>query len=234
LPEAGNNLRILIIGAGGHGQVVADILLTAAQEGSAVRPVAYVDRDERLWNTSLLELPVVGAVADCARVHHDALIVAVGDNLTRGRLFDRLASHGERFAIARHPRAIVSATSTIRPGSVIAAGVVVNTGARVGANVILNTGCIVEHHNEIGNHVHVAPGARLGGNVIVEEGALVGIGATVLPGCRIGAWSVVGAGAVVTEHVPPGVVVVGVPARVNSRVKRRRRSPSGVRSVSFH
>lgn len=96
----------------------------------------------------------------------------------------------------------------------ICAGVVVNTGSVIGADVILNTGCTVDHHNRIGDHAHIAPGVHMGGEVEVGEGALVGIGATVMPRKRIGAWSVVGAGTLVTRDVPDGVVVVGAPARV--------------------
>jgi carbonic anhydrase/acetyltransferase-like protein (isoleucine patch superfamily) len=82
--------------------------------------------------------------------------------------------------------------------------------------VILNTSCSVDHHNVIGDHVHIAPGARLGGHVTIGEGTLVGIGATVLPGCRVGSWSIVGAGAVVTEDLSDGLVAVGSPARTVS------------------
>jgi len=71
----------------------------------------------------------------------------------------------------------------------------------------------VDHDCRIGDFVHLAPGVRLAGEVTVGEGALIGIGASVLPGVCIGAWDVVGAGAVVTEDVAPGVTVVGVPAR---------------------
>jgi acetyltransferase-like isoleucine patch superfamily enzyme len=60
---------------------------------------------------------------------------------------------------------------------------------------------------------HFAPGAQLAGNVYVEQGALLGIGACVIPGRRIGAWSVVGAGGVVIDDIPPYVTATGVPAR---------------------
>jgi len=75
----------------------------------------------------------------------------------------------------------------------------------------------VDHHNTVGDHVHIAPGAHLGGEVTVEEGAMVGIGAVILPGVKVGAWSVVGAGAVVLKDVPREVKVVGVPARPQSQ-----------------
>ncbi len=206
-------MRVLIIGAGGHGQVVADILLTASRHGSDDVPCGYLDHNKGLWSTAVHDLRVLGSIDECARFPHDAVIVGVGENATRRRLFERLSRSLERFAIARHPSAVLSSNCTIGHGSVIAPGVIVNTGASIGANVILNTGCSVDHHNVIGDHAHIAPGVRLGGDVKVGQGALVGIGAVVLPGRRIGAWSIVGAGAVVTEDVPEGVVVVGSPAR---------------------
>jgi sugar O-acyltransferase (sialic acid O-acetyltransferase NeuD family) len=207
-------MRVLIIGAGGHGQVVADILMTASRQGSDDYPCGYLDHNEGLRSKAILDLRVLGSIDECSRFAHDAVIVGVGDNMIRRRIFERLSRSLERFAIARHPSAVLSANCTIRHGSVVVAGVIVNTGASVGANVILNTGCSIDHHNVIGDHAHIAPGARLGGDVKIGQGALIGIGAVVLPGRRVGAWSVVGAGSVVTEDIPDGVVAVGAPARV--------------------
>jgi len=86
---------------------------------------------------------------------------------------------------------------------------------QVVADILLNTGCTIDHHNRIGDHAHIAPGVHLGGQVEIGQGALVGIGATVLPQRRIGAWSVVGAGAVVADDVPDNATVIGVPARLS-------------------
>ena len=95
----------------------------------------------------------------------------------------------------------------------IGPGAIVNCTATVGADVILNTGSVIEHDCRIGDHVHVAPGTVLGGEVSVGEG-VPGLGSRVLPRVKIGAWAVVGAGAVVTKDVPPFAVAVGVPAKV--------------------
>ena len=213
--------------------MVADILKSASRQGSDVQPCGYLDHNDRLWNQVLLDLTVLGSVDEWTRFDHDAVIVGVGDNETRRDLFDNLSRCGERFATARHPSAILSASCTIDQGSVVCAGVVVNTAAHVGANVILNTSCSVDHHNEIGDHAHIAPGARLGGDVTIGQGTLIGIGAIVLPGCRVGAWSVVGAGAVVTEDLADGVVAVGSPAReVGRRTRPRSRPTLRARAVS--
>jgi sugar O-acyltransferase (sialic acid O-acetyltransferase NeuD family) len=205
-------MRVLIIGAGGHGQVVADILLTAARHGAVQYPCGYLDHDENLWGNVLLDVPVVGSIDERHRFDHDGIIVGVGDNAARRHLFELLSRTGEQLVTAQHPSAVLSSNCVIRHGSVVCAGVIVNTGSCVGSNVILNTGCSVDHHSVIGDHAHIAPGARLGGHVTIGQGALIGIGAVVLPGRRVGAWSVVGAGSVVTKDLPDGVVAVGSPA----------------------
>ncbi len=205
--------RVLIVGAGGHAQVVADILLCAHNAGEPIRPIGYLDDNPDLIDQVLLGLPVLGQIGDVAAIAHDTLIVAVGHNHTRQRLFEQLQRQGESFAIARHPSAIVAADVTTGPGSMICAGVIINPGTSIGPNVILNTACTVDHHNQIGAHVHIAPGSHLGGNVRVGEGALIGIGATIMPGQKVGAWSIVGAAALVNRPVLNHTTVVGVPAK---------------------
>ncbi len=205
--------RALIIGAGGHAQVVAEILQCAHDAGENVSPIGYLDDDPNLVGRTLLDLPVLGTLADDVNVLHDALIVAIGDNATRRRVFDQLRQSGEQFAVAKHPRSIVACDVSIGEGTMICAGVIVNPGSVIGQNVILNTGRTVDHHSHIGNHVHIAPGVHLGGEVEICDGVLVGIGAIVMPRCQVGDWTTVGASACVTKSIPSGLTVVGVPAK---------------------
>jgi sugar O-acyltransferase (sialic acid O-acetyltransferase NeuD family) len=205
-------MRIVIIGAGGHGQVVADILRESAAAGFSARAVGYVDDRRAVDGTELVGVCVLGCISALSRIPHEGVIVAVGDNQTRARLW-RAVGPAETFVTAKHPRAIVSRDVTIGDGSMLCAGVIVNTGATIGHGVILNTGCTVDHHTTIGNFVHIAPGVHMGGEVQIGDGALVGIGAVILPQISVGAGSIVGAGAVVTRDVPPGVTVAGCPAK---------------------
>lgn len=206
--------RVLIVGAGGHAQVVADILLKMAAVGQPIQPIGYIDDNPAVEGLSFLGLPVIGTIAERARISHDALIIAIGDNQIRRRLAQELIAHGTRLASAIHPTAIIAGGVTIGPGATICARVVINPGATVGANVIVNTAGTIDHHNRIGDHVHIAPGVCTGGDVVIDEGAFVGIGATVMPQRRVGAWSVVGAGSLVQRDIPPGVVAFGVPAQI--------------------
>jgi sugar O-acyltransferase (sialic acid O-acetyltransferase NeuD family) len=205
--------KTLIVGAGGHAQVVADILLRRHEAGEPSKPIGFVDDAPEMEGQRILGLPVLGSVADVSHLDHDAVLVAIGDNRQRATVYGDLLKCGEIMRSAIHPAAVIAPDVAIGEGVVICAGVVVNTGAVVGENVILNTGCTVDHHCLIGAHSHVAPGAHLGGNVRVGRGALVGIGASVIPGRSLGNWAVVGAGAAVTANLSAHVTSMGVPAK---------------------
>jgi acetyltransferase EpsM len=206
--------RVVIIGAGGHAQVVADILMLLNDNGMPVQAIGYVDDDPQLHGTTRLGLPVLGALHDLPTIEHDAVIIGIGNNHIRRKIYEMLGAQGEHFAIAQHPSAVIARDVILASGTVVCAGAIVNIGATIGANVILNTACSIDHHSMIGNHGHIAPGAHLGGDVVVGRGALIGIGATVHPQRQVGAWTVIGAGSVVIGNIPDDSVAMGVPARV--------------------
>ena len=211
-------MRIIIIGAGGHGQVVADIVRSMPASDRSIEIVGYLD--DRFGEEDLVaDFPILGVARDLDRFPHDGVVVAIGDNRNRQVLFADLLERGEQILSLRHSSSVVSPRASLGSGTMISAGVIVNPGTVVGENVILNTGATIDHHNRIGSHAHIAPGAHLGGDVRVGEGALIGIGACILPGIQIGAWSVVGAGSVVTSDLPPGVTAFGVPAKTVSGTK---------------
>lgn len=209
-------MQILIIGAGGHGQVVADALLCARRAGQAVQPIGYVDDNRSITGQVRLGLPILGTIDELGTISYDALVIAIGNNRVRSRLYATLQQQGNCFATVCHPHAVIAANVCLEQGTVILAGVVVNTGCIIGANVILNTGCTIDHHSRIGDHVHIAPGVHIGGDVHIGEGTLVGIGATVMPQRGIGMWSTIGAGALVHRDLPACVTAYGVPAQLRN------------------
>lgn len=219
-------MQILIIGAGGHAQVVADALLQAREAGHHAEPIGYLDDNPSLIGQQRLGLPVIGALYSVATIPHDALVIAIGNNWVRKSLYLELQAQGYCFATVCHPRAIIAPDVKLGPGTVAFGGVVVNTGSIIGANVILNTGSTVDHHNHIGDHVHLAPGTHLGGDVQVGEGTLVGIGATIMSQRSVGKWSTVGAGALVNRNLPERVTAIGVPARIQE--------PATLKGERFH
>ena len=213
-------MRVLIVGAGGHAQVIADILLNMKGKEKELMPIGFLDDNHALHGKNFLGLPVLGPFASCSSIEHDAIIIAIGNNGIRRCLFEKFQIKGEHFFIARHPSSIIASNVSISAGSMICAGTVVNPSSVIGANVILNTGCTIDHHNRLGDHVHIAPGVSLGGEVTIGKGTLVGIGATVMPQCNIGEWSIIGAGALVNQSLPNHVLAVGVPARIIRRLDK--------------
>lgn len=206
------NDRTLIIGAGGHGHVIADILVNASREPSEV--IGFLDDDEAKREEEVSGIRVVGSTSEIDQIPHESVVLAIGDNRIRAGLSEKLDLEPPRLKSAIHSSAIVARSARVGSGSMLCAGVIVNAEADVGRLVILNTAATVEHHCKIGDYSHVAPSACLGGGAKLGRGVLLGLGAKVLPGLEVGDWSVIGAGAVVTGDVPSGCVAVGVPARV--------------------
>lgn len=201
--------RLAIIGASGHGKVVAD-----AAERSGWAEILFFD-DGIAAGTPIGGRTIEGSTADLLvrGSDFDGVIVAVGDNDVRLRVQTRVARAGLAIATIVHPSAVVSRSVVIGEGSVVLAGAVLNPEARLGIACIVNTSASVDHECVLGDAVHVSPGAHLGGDVRVGEASHIGIGAAVKQCVRIGARAIVGAGAAVVTDVADGLTVVGVPAR---------------------
>jgi sugar O-acyltransferase (sialic acid O-acetyltransferase NeuD family) len=206
-------IRCLILGCGGHGRVVLDILNNAGR--SAI--VGFVDSNPEMVGRRIDGIEVLGTpdnLSNIRRQHEvDHAIVAVGHNGERRALGDQLASLDFTLINAIHPSANIARNASIGRNTVVAAGALVCAHCQIGDSVILNTGSIVDHESLIGTATHICPGARLAGRVTIESGAFVGIGATVIQSIHVGYEAIIGAGAVVVGDVAPMSTVVGVPAR---------------------
>ena len=132
---------------------------------------------------------------------------------THRREFIESCHESTKFATVIHPSAIVSPSASIGPGCFIGAGAIIQAKAVLGAHCVINTGAIVEHDCKLGIGVHMAPRSVLGGGVTVGDWASICLGACVRDHITIGGHAIVGMGAVVTKSVPPGVTVMGVPAK---------------------
>ena len=201
---------LLIIGAGGHGQVIADVASALGEWSS----ISFLDdRPEPL--PADLDWRVSGTLDSMEEVvkDFDAVFVGLGDNRLRLEWIERIERIGVEVPTIVSPMASVSLRSEIGPGTVVMPGGVVNIGAVVGKGGLINTGASVDHHCVLGDAVHIAPGANLGGGVRVGDRSLVGIGASVRPEVVIGSDVTVGVGAAVDRDLADGCTVVGVPAR---------------------
>lgn len=218
----------LILGGGGHGKVVADVIRasghlvagyidsTAEKLGTVVEPggARVLLLQDALWH--LLEagqkLPA-GA---------NAVVVAVGNNTVRMELIERLGD--EMCPVVVHPSAVVSPSARVGAGTVVFPRAVINADAEVGRGVIVNTGAIIEHDCRIGDGAHLSPQAAICGAASLGKRSWLGAGGVVIHGVSVGNDTIVGAGAVVVRELGDELTAVGNPARVIRRGGKRVRS----------
>lgn len=197
-----------VYGAGGHSQVVIDVLRS---RGIEVRRT-YNDRPTVQHPASRDVVPGIRlAGPDLFPTLDVPVVLAVGINGERAELDQILDA---TFAQAIHPSAIIAPSARIGDGSVVLHGAIVQANASVGRQVLINTAASVDHDCEVGDYAHISPRVALCGHVRVGEGTHVGVGAVVIPKVTIGRWCRIGAGAVVVRDVPDHCTVVGNPARV--------------------
>lgn len=204
----------MVIGAGGHGKVVADAMQMLGKD-----VLGFLDMDTTLHGTLIAGLKVLGNDNYLRDYSYKSVGLANGigsivDTKLRYQVYAQLTMKGYNFQIVRHPSAIISSSVELSDGVQVMAGAVLQCGVSIGANTIINTGALIDHDCTIGSHCHVAPGAVLSGGVKVEDGCHIGTSASVIQGITIGSGALIAAGAVVVENVPAGACVAGVPARI--------------------
>lgn len=195
--------EVIIIGASGHGKVIADIILKSGD-----RVVGFLDDDTSLPEV-LAGIPVLGTIAEIDRYTDKYFVIGIGNNAIRKRIAEQ---YDVQWYTAIHPSAAIAMDTEIGAGTVVMANAVVNTSAHIGRHCIINTGAIVEHDDVLEDYVHVSPNATLCGAVTIGESTHIGASATVRNNIRICSGVVVGAGAAVVHNIDKTGTYVGVPA----------------------
>lgn len=196
--------NVIIVGAGGHARVIADIVRCRGD-----RVLGFLD-DHTQAGTQ--DIPVLGTLKDYVNYPDACFIVGIGNAAIRRKVAQSMA--GVAWYTAIHPSAVVSGMNvSIGQGTAVMAGAVINTGATIGEHCIINTASVVEHDNAIGEFSHISVGVKLAGTVTVGADTWVGIGAVVSNNLNICGGCTIGAGAVVVRSIPEPGTYVGVPAR---------------------
>lgn len=206
---------LVIVGAGGHGRELLDVVEAVNAASSAARYVFLGFLDDGLADPDPVArrgAPLLGGLELLGQLDADYLI-GFGEAAARARV-DRYASvRGRRPATLIHPRASVGGDVQLGPGTVVCALASITTNVRTGRHVVVNIAASVAHDCRLGDYVTLAPGARLAGGVAVGAQAWIGAQAIIVGHRRVGERAVVGAGAVVTDDIHATAVVAGMPAR---------------------
>lgn len=186
--------KVVIIGAGGHGRVIAEIV-----NANDDKVIGFLDDNSG---------NALGKIEDYVKYPDCYFVVGIGNTDIR----EEISKLQCKWYKAIHPSAMISPTSKIEEGTVVMPYAVVNAGASIGKHCIINTSAVVEHDDAIGDYSHISVGAKLGGNVSIGKKTWIGIGATVKNNISICDNCMIGAGAVVINDIKNSGTYVGVPA----------------------
>lgn len=197
--------KLIIIGASGHGKVVADI---AALNG--YKDISFLDDDESIKECA--GYPVIGKSTEAP---DGDVFVAVGNAEIRRRLMEFYSSR--KLPVLIHPNAVLAEGVEIGEGTVVMAGAVINSDVKIGRGCIINTCSSVDHDCVISDYVHVSVGAHVAGTVQIGKRTWIGAGATVSNNLRICEDCIIGAGAVVVKNIEEVGTYIGVPAKIMNK-----------------
>ncbi len=195
--------RLVIIGAGGHGKVIADIALKIGYTD-----IAFAD-DNSVG--ICLGYPIICKSVEVQQYNDGKtdFVIAVGNNEIRKRIAEQ---YDVNWVSLIHPSAQIGTSVKIGVGTVVMAGAVINSCAVIGSHCIINTGAVVEHDDVIENYVHISPKVALGGTVHIGERTHIGIGASIKNNIDICENCTIGAGAVVVKDISESSTYIGIPA----------------------
>lgn len=195
--------RLAIIGASGHGKVIADI---AVKNG--YKEIVFLDDNPNVQECAGFR--VVGTSEDVDKYSDYDIIVAIGNASIRKKIHKQVGEY--RLTTLIHSQSVISRRVTIGKGTVVMAGAIINSDTKIGEGCIINTGASVDHDCNIGDFVHVSVGAHVAGTVTVEDSTWIGAGATVSNNVAICGECMIGAGAVVVKNIKESGTYVGSPA----------------------
>lgn len=200
------NEKLLIIGAGGHGKVVADI----AMKLNKYKEIAFLDDVKE----TCMSFQIIGKLSDVNKYINDYdVFVAIGSNDIRRKILEDLKEENAVIPTIIHPSAIIGENVTIGEGTVVMPGTIINADAKIGNGCIINTAAVVEHDCIVDDYVHISVGTKLAGNVNVGKLSMIGIGATIINNVKLCENITVGAGAVVVRDILESGTYIGVPSR---------------------
>jgi sugar O-acyltransferase (sialic acid O-acetyltransferase NeuD family) len=209
--------KVVIVGAGGFGREVLEIFKDINKQKKKWEILGFIDSNIALHGKIINNYPVLGGL-HWFETHKDvACVCAIGEPEAKKKVADELKKMDVHFCNAIHPSVIMSEFIEFGEGVIICAGTILTVNIKIGNYVIINLNCTIGHDAIIENYCSMMPTVKINGNNHLYEGVYVGTGTTFIHQISVGAWSTIGAGAVVVTNIPDHVLALGVPAKVHKQ-----------------
>ncbi|MEK4251412.1 acetyltransferase [Paenibacillus sp. FSL W7-1287] len=206
------NQNLIIIGAGGHGKVAADIAMKMKKWDR----ISFLD--DNVSKKEALGIPIIDTITNWPEYEQQCdFFVAIGNNTIRKNIMTQLEGNKASIATLIHPSAIIGEQVLIEYGTVVMAGSVINSCTKIAKGCIINTSSSIDHDNNIGEYVHISPGVHIAGNVNIGALSWLGIGSTVINDVEIASNCTIGAGAVVINTINEQGTYLGIPAVLHKK-----------------
>jgi sugar O-acyltransferase (sialic acid O-acetyltransferase NeuD family) len=209
---------ITIVGAGGLGKNVVEILRDCNKVAKLWDILGYIDEDASKYGTQINGVPVLGGLKwlqDNKYNYNDlGCVCAIAEPEIRRKLVDAISATGVGFHTIIHPTAIVSDFAEIGCDVIISSFSLISANSKIGNHAYISTGCVIGEDTIIDSYCRVSPKTTISGSCHIKEGVFIGVGTTIIQNRSIGAWATVGAGSLVLKDIPAGVIAFGMPAAV--------------------
>tara|TARA_B100000161_G_scaffold242033_1_gene194944 strand:+ start:181 stop:816 length:636 start_codon:yes stop_codon:yes gene_type:complete len=204
---------LIILGAGGHGKVVAEVASNLNKYSKIYFLDDKVNIDKEVLGSKVLN-KIDFTYIKSIKKENNEFFVGIGDCKKRKEIQERLKNDNLNIATLIDPFTSISKYSEIGLGSLICPGVIVGPDSFIGEGAIINNSSTIDHDCIVGNYVHICPHSSIAGGVQFGNLSVLGTGARVIQGKKIGNNCLVGAGAVVTIDIKNNKKAIGIPAKL--------------------
>ncbi len=208
-----NQTDVIIVGCGGQGRELAQLIEDINAEKKQFNLLGFVDDDKNFRNSEINGYPVLGTIESVSKFPHSKIALGIGIPKIKRKIIEKIKTQ-DQFVTLIHPSSQVGRTVELGLGCIVTAGCVLTTNIKVGFHVLFNWNCTVGHDSLIGNFCSLFPDVNISGGVKIGAGCELGTKTVVIPKKSIGDWTITGAGSVVISDVESNLTIAGVPARV--------------------
>jgi sugar O-acyltransferase (sialic acid O-acetyltransferase NeuD family) len=208
---------IVIIGAGGFGKEVAQLIKEINLNKKTWNLLGFIDETTTKHGLLINENPVLGDLdwfnKNTGNQNKVWTVCALGNPRDKYNLVKKASAYHLDFATLIHPDAKMSKYSEFGFGCIICCNSFISVNTKIGNHVCINPGCGIGHDTVIEDYSSLYWNITLSGNVYIHEGCEIGSKATVIQKKTVGKWSIIGAGAVIIKDLPEYCTAVGVPGK---------------------